>query len=45
MANQIDYSEKNLPFQPVREREFDSNSRGLNGVSPTYQSSAISPMI
>jgi hypothetical protein len=45
MPTEIDYSEKSLPFQPVRERDFDSKSPGLSGVSPTYQSSAISPMI
>ena len=45
--NEIDYSEKNLPFHPmaVRERDFNTPSINRSMVSPTFESSAISPMI
>ena len=47
MVNEIDYNEKSLPFRPmaVREHVFNTPSINRNSISPTFESSAISPMI
>ena len=45
LSREIDHSDKNLPFKTINIRQGDFDNSGSYGVSPTFQSSAISPMI